>query len=171
MLDKLGCFGHPPVVAQGPTSLDGNLIKRPRNLGTGSALPPASAISVRTPDTKFEEVAGNIDCGWHCLLTADTSQGFTIWKTSAMHTVVIQSWLCIQVVEAGRVDVLQKLIDFGVQVTVRDAGGNTPLHMAVKFKVTGHLTYICNCDKRPHILVCMTPCKFNLFFEDGSGHT
>ncbi len=41
----------------------------------------------------------------------------------------------LQAVEAGRIDVLQKLIGFGVMLKAWDALGNTPLHVAVKFKV------------------------------------
>ena len=41
----------------------------------------------------------------------------------------------LQAVEAGRADVMQKLIDFNVQLGVRGALGNTPLHLAVKVKV------------------------------------
>ena len=43
--------------------------------------------------------------------------------------------LCLQAVEAGRVDVAQKLIDFGVQLSVYDGTMNTPLHLAVRLKV------------------------------------
>lgn len=44
----------------------------------------------------------------------------------------------LQAVEAGRMDVLQKLIGFGVMLKAWDALGNTPLHAAVKFKVKYH---------------------------------
>lgn len=40
--------------------------------------------------------------------------------------------LCLQAVEAGRLDVTQKLIDFGVVLRVFDATLNTPLHLAVR---------------------------------------
>lgn len=43
--------------------------------------------------------------------------------------------LGLQAVEAGRLDVAQKLIDFGVQLRVTDATLNTPLHLAVRLKV------------------------------------
>ena len=56
--------------------------------------------------------------------------------------------LCVQAVEAGRLDVAQKLIDFGVQLNVFDATLNTPLHLAVRLKVQTSLgctsdTYVC----------------------------
>ena len=42
----------------------------------------------------------------------------------------------LQAVEAGRVDVTQKLIDFNAALLVHDVNGsNTPLHIAVKIKV------------------------------------
>ena len=47
--------------------------------------------------------------------------------------------LCLQAVEAGRLDVAQKLIDFGVELTVFDASLNTPLHLAVRLKVQASL--------------------------------
>ena len=55
--------------------------------------------------------------------------------------------LCVQAVEAGRLDVAQKLIDFGVQLNVFDANRNTPLHLAVKLKVQLHLAapQTCTC--------------------------
>lgn len=68
---------------------------------------------------------------------------------------------CLQAVEAGRVDVTQKLIDFGVQLAVFDAQGNTPLHLAVKVKVNAlHLTCLS---------VCMTLCHdlYGLHTVDG----
>ena len=43
--------------------------------------------------------------------------------------------LCVQAVEAGRLDVTQKLIDYGVVLRVFDANLNTPLHLAVRLKV------------------------------------
>lgn len=46
----------------------------------------------------------------------------------------LKATLIHKAVEAGRVDVTQKLIDFGVQLAVFDAQGNTPLHLAVKVK-------------------------------------
>ena len=46
----------------------------------------------------------------------------------------------VQAVEAGRVDVTQKLIDFNAALVVHDINGsNTPLHVAVKIKVGGML--------------------------------
>ncbi|DBA81851.1 TPA: hypothetical protein ACH3X1_007570 [Trebouxia sp. C0004] len=46
----------------------------------------------------------------------------------------LKSPLIHKAVEAGRMDVLQKLIGFGVMLKAWDALGNTPLHVAVKFK-------------------------------------
>ncbi|KAL0051116.1 hypothetical protein WJX82_002309 [Trebouxia sp. C0006] len=46
----------------------------------------------------------------------------------------LKSPLIHKAVEAGRMDVLQKLIGFGVMLKAWDALGNTPLHAAVKFK-------------------------------------
>ena len=39
-----------------------------------------------------------------------------------------------QAAEAGRAEVLQKLIDYGVLLTTKDAVGNTALHVAVRAK-------------------------------------
>lgn len=55
--------------------------------------------------------------------------------------------------EAGRLDVAQKLVDFGVQLSVFDGTLNTPLHLAVKLKVQVLLG--CNLHiswKRLHLL-------------------
>ena len=47
----------------------------------------------------------------------------------------------VQAAKAGRVDVVQKLIQLGVQLTAQDSAGNTPLHMAVKLKASKTYSY------------------------------
>lgn len=64
--------------------------------------------------------------------------------------------LCLQAVEAGRLDVAQKLIDFGVQLSVFDGTLNTPLHLAVRLKVRSawlQLTHILEASA-PFALAC-----------------
>ena len=72
--------------------------------------------------------------------------------------------LCLQAVEAGRLDVAQKLIDFGVQLNVFDASLNTPLHLAVKLKVQDSLgcsSHLCACFSiLRDAIFSQAPCKY-----------
>lgn len=60
---------------------------------------------------------------------------YQIWYVGGWACQAVTMLLCLQAVEAGRLDVAQKLIDFGVQLSVFDGTLNTPLHLAVRLKV------------------------------------
>ncbi len=63
---------------------------------------------------------------------------------------------CLQAAKAGRADVVQKLIDLGVQLAAQDAAGNTPLHMAVKLKASK--TWVFECVSGQQLLRSSSVC-------------
>lgn len=81
----------------------------------------------------------------HVIVTVDVVQ--VVWRCAACHTLTVLA--CLQAVEAGRLDVTQKLIDYGVLLRVFDANLNTPLHLAVRLKVEafklGCLSFMQSC--------------------------